>query len=90
MYFLLVNLDANRVCKGAYSLQQILGVVQQLRFVRHHALQFADFLALCGDLLGEHLHLQRQRFLVGLGAPQSFVGVLALRVTKRGGTWFID
>lgn len=78
MYFLPVNLDANRVCKCAYSLQQVLGVVQQLRFVGAHALQLADLLALGGHLFGEHLHLQRERLLVGLQATQPLVGVLAL------------
>lgn len=77
-YFLLVNLDANGGEKCAYSLQQTFGVRYQLRFIANQSFQIRNFLILRRHLFAKDLHLQRQRFLVGLQTTETFIGVLTL------------
>lgn len=82
-YFLLVNLDANGAEKCAYSLQQTLGVRYQLRFIANQSFQIRNFLILRRHLFAEHLHLQRQRFLVSLQTTKTFIGILTLGIKEK-------
>lgn len=81
-YFLFVNLDANQSGKYAYSVQEIIGIAEELSFFREHPLQVADLLILSSHLFRQHLHLKGQRLLVALQTPETFIDVLALKLTR--------